>query len=33
MYGIDLASEEGGSYWLNAMSLKKYNFNLTKSGF
>ena len=33
MYAIDLASEKGASCWLNAMPLKKYNFNLSKSEF
>ena len=33
MYAIDLASEKGASRWLNAMPLKKYNFNLSKSEF
>ena len=33
MYAIALASEKGASCWLNAMPLKKYNFNLSKSEF
>ena len=33
MYAIDLASDKGASCWLNAMPLKKYNFNLSKSEF
>ena len=32
-YAIDLASEKGASCWLNAMPLKKYNFNLFKTEF
>ena len=33
MYANDLASEKEASCWLNAMPLKKYNFNLSKSEF
>ena len=32
-YAIDLASEKGASYWLNALPLNRYNFNLIKSEF
>ena len=31
MYAIDLASKKGASCWLNAMPMKKYNFNLSES--
>ena len=33
IYTLDLASEKGSSSWLNALPLKRYNFNLTKSEF
>ena len=32
-YSWELASQKGGSSWLNAMPLKKYNFCLTKLEF
>ena len=32
-YAIGLASEKGGSNWLNALPLSRYNFNLNKSEF
>ena len=32
-YALDLAMEKGASCWLNALPLKKYNFDLTKSEF
>ena len=32
-YAISLAKEKGASCWLNAMPLKRYNFDLTKSEF
>ena len=31
-YALDLAMEKGASCWLNALPLKKYNFDLSKSG-
>ena len=30
-YAIKLAKEKGASCWLNALPLKKYHFDLTKS--
>ena len=33
MYAIKLATEKGASCWLNALPLKKYHFDLTKSEF
>ena len=33
IYSLDLASEKGASGWLNAMPLKRYHFDLTKSEF
>ena len=33
LYSLDLASEKGASCWLNALPIKRYNFNLTKSEF
>ena len=33
IHSLDLDSEKGESIWLNAMSLKGYHFDLTKSKF
>ena len=32
-YAIKLAKQKGASCWLNALPLKKYHFDLTKSEF
>ena len=32
-YALDLAMEKGASCWLNALPLKKYNFDLSKGNF
>ena len=32
-YAMKLSKEKGASCWLNALPLKKYHFNLTKSEF
>ena len=32
-YALDLAMEKGASCWLNALPLKKYNFDLAKMKF
>ena len=31
LYFLDLAAEKGSSCWLNALPIKRYHFNLTKS--
>ena len=33
LYSLDLAFEKGTSCWLNALSIKRYIFNFTKSEF
>ena len=32
-YSLDLAMEKGASCWLNALPLKRYDFDLTKGEF